>query len=83
MDEPFVLDVDHNGQQLQFETRLLQMGYIYKFCVMVDEVEIFFEKDEEGGFRAVVPDGVEGKIRRKIDAALLKSIADTIAKGLA
>ena len=83
MDEPFILEVDHNGRQLQFETRLLRLGYIYKFSVVVDETEIMFERDEEGGFRAIVPDGVDEKNRRSIDPALLKSIADTIQSGLA
>lgn len=83
MEEPFVLEVDHNGKQLQFETRLLRLGYTFKIAVVVDEIEIMFERDEEGGFRAIVPEGVEEKNRRSIDAGLLKSIADTIAAGLA
>lgn len=82
MEEAFVLDVEHNGIPLQFETRLMRLGYIYRFSVMVDEVEILFERDEEGGFRAIVPEGVEQKNRRNIDPALLKSIADTIQAGL-
>lgn len=82
MDEAFVLDVDHNGKQLQFETRLLQMGYIYKFSVIVDEIDIIFERDEEGGFRAIVPEALDQKNRRSIDPSLLRSIADTIQAGL-
>ena len=83
MEEPFVLEVEHNGQPLQFETRMMRLGYTYKFSVMVDEIEILFERDEEGGFRAIVPEGVDPKNRRGIDPSLLKSIADTIQAGLA
>jgi hypothetical protein len=82
MEEPFILEVDHNGKQLQFETRLLRLGYIYRFAVVVDEIEVLFEKDEEGGFRAIVPDGIDEKGRRSLDPAMLKSIAETIAAGL-
>jgi hypothetical protein len=83
MDEAFVLEVEHNGKPLQFETRLMRLGYTYKLSVMVDEIEILFERDEEGGFRAIVPEGVDQKNRRSIDPALLKSIADAIETGLA
>lgn len=83
MEEPFVLEVEHNGKPLQFETRMMRLGYTYKFSVMVDEIEILFERDEEGGFRAIIPEGVDQKNRRSIDPSLLKSIADTIQAGLA
>lgn len=82
MSEPFVLEVEHNGNLLQFETRLLQLGFTHKFSVLVDEVEIFFERDEEGGFRAIVPDGVDEKSKRRLDPSLLQSIAQTILSGL-
>ena len=82
MDEPFVLEVEHNGKLLQFETRLLRLGYVYKFSVLVDEIEIFFERDEEGEFRAIAPDGVDEKSKRRLDASLLQSIAKTIETGL-
>lgn len=83
MDEPFILEVEHNGQPLEFETRLMRLGYTYKLSVIVDEIEILFERDEEGGFRAIVPEGVDEKSKRAIDPSLLQSIAHTIGQGLA
>ena len=83
MDEAFVLEVNHNGQPLQFETRLLRLGFTYKFSVLIDEIEIFFERDEEGGFLAIVTEGGDEKSRRSLDPAILKSIADTIQSALA
>jgi hypothetical protein len=83
LEEPFILEVEHNGSQLQLETRLLRLGYTYKFTVIVDEIEVMFERDEEGGFRAVVPDAVNQKTRRSIDVSLLQNIAETIRTGLA
>lgn len=83
MEEPFILEVEHNGRQLQLETRFLRLGYTYKFTVLVDEIEIMFERDEEGGLRAVVPDGIDEKNKRRIDPSLLHTIAETIKAGLA
>jgi hypothetical protein len=83
LEEPFILEVEHHGRQLQLETRLLRLGYIWKFAVIVDEIEILFERDEEGGIRAVVPEGVDEKNRRQIDPSLLHSIAETIQAGIA
>jgi hypothetical protein len=83
LEEPFILEVEHNGRQLQLETRIMRLGYTYKLSVVVDEIEIIFERDEEGGFRAVVPEGVDEKNRRSIDNSLLHSIAQTIQAGLA
>lgn len=82
MEEAFILDVEHNGRQLQLETRFLRLGFTYKFAVVVDEIEILFERDEEGGLRAVVAEGIDQKNRRLIDPSLLLSIAETIKAGL-
>jgi hypothetical protein len=60
----------------------MRLGYTWRFAVMIDEIEIFFERDEEGGIRALVPEGVDEKHTRRIDASLLQSIADTIQAGL-
>jgi hypothetical protein len=83
LDEPFILEVEHNGRQLQLETRFMRLGYTYKFAVVVDEIEILFERDEEGGLRAVLPDGFDETSKRRIDPSLLVSIAETIKSGIA
>jgi hypothetical protein len=82
LEEPFILEVEHHGRQLQLETRLLRLGFTWKFAVIVDEIEIMFERDEDGGIRAVVPEGVDNNSRRSIDGSLLQSIAETIKTGL-
>ena len=82
MEESFVLTIDHNGKQLNLETLFMPVGYTHKFKVMVEGLEIFFEPDEEGYYRAVLPPGIDEKTRRGIDTELLQSIATTIKSEL-
>lgn len=77
MDEPFDIPVHYRGSELLFPARLLQLGYTHKFGVEVHGQEVFFEPDEEGGYRALVdPSQLEGS--HKIDVALLQAIAGAI-----
>jgi hypothetical protein len=83
MGEFFTLTVEHGGKEQQLETQLLVTGYTHKFMVLVNGVEVFFEPDEEGSYRAVLPFGAEEKMMRTIDVGLLQKIADTLQSNLA
>ena len=74
MDESFDIPVTYKNKELLFPAKLLHLGYIYKFLVDVSGIEVFFEKDEEGNFRASVDPSkvIEGV---KIDVGLLEAIA--------
>ncbi|HEY4061187.1 MAG TPA: hypothetical protein VGM30_04765 [Puia sp.] len=80
MDEPFLIAVDYKGKQLEFEARLQVLGYTHRFWVGVDAVEVVFERDEEGNYRAIIPPETKGKIP---DSGLLQAIAGAIEKILA
>ena len=47
MDDYFIIPVSVDGQELEFEGRLLLQGYIHRIEVMVNEVPVLFEPDEE------------------------------------
>ncbi len=47
MTDEFILTITYKQEQTDFKARLLLQGYVHKFRVMVDEMEIFFEPDEE------------------------------------
>lgn len=81
MEEPFILTVVHNGKQHDFETQLILTGYTHKFRVVFIELNmsIFFERDEEGSYRAVLPPEVTEQEAGKIDKGLLQAIAEKIA----
>lgn len=50
----FMLPVEVDGQEMEFETRLVRQGYVYKFIVSINDKEFVFEKDEEGELRAIL-----------------------------
>jgi hypothetical protein len=83
MEEPFVLIVEHNGKEHSLETQFMPMGYTHKFKVIVEELEVLFEPDEEGEYRAVLPVGIDEKTKRRIDMTLLQNIAVTLKEALA
>lgn len=88
MEDPFILTVSYKGQDRDFEAELLQMGYIHKFHVIVEGADLFFERDEEGCYRAILQDDPEKKGTRDAhiktpDPQLLKLIAEKIESILA
>ena len=83
MTDPFILFVQHNNQELEFTAELLLQGYSYKFKVMIGQVEVFFEPDEEGSYRAVKMPGQDSRDLEKIDRGLLSAIQQKIESILA
>lgn len=80
MFDPFEIIVDYNGQELKFDAQLLQAGYTVRFNVQIKETEWIFERDEEGKFRAILP---EGQQKDNTDTGLLRVIAEKIEALLA
>lgn len=80
MEEPFVIDVNYKGMARAFEARLQVYGYSHRFHVDVGGVEILFERDEEGSYRAMVPDPGTVKVP---ESGLLQAIAEAIERILA
>lgn len=83
MEESFTLTVAHKGRELHFETQLLLTGYTHKFKVIVNSREVFFEPDEEGAYRAVLPPTDDDRNNKAADIELLQDIAATIQADLA
>ena len=77
MDDSFEIPVLYKNSVLLFPARLLTSGYTHKFQVDVYDREFFFEKDDNGEYRALVdPSNLE---QIKItDVELLKAIAVSI-----
>ncbi|HWK07082.1 MAG TPA: hypothetical protein VNS58_25790 [Puia sp.] len=89
MEDPFIITVPYKGQDRDFEAELLQMGYTHKFHVIVEGADLYFERDEEGRYRAVLQENPEEKgagsqhARRHPDPELLRLIAEKIESILA
>jgi len=80
MEEPFVITVNYKGVEREFEARLQVFGYSHRFHVAIDGVEVLFERDEEGSYRAILPPENVGKAP---DTGLLQSVAAEIERILA
>jgi len=89
MEDSFIITVLYKGQDRDFEAELLQMGYIHKFHVIVEESDLYFERDEEGRYRAILQEQPEEqltdrqKAKRNPDHELLQLIAEKIEEILA
>jgi hypothetical protein len=53
MEDPSILTVNYKAVDKVFNARLLLQGYTHKIKVQIGETEVFFEPDEEGGYRAI------------------------------
>ncbi|HEV7781160.1 MAG TPA: hypothetical protein VGO58_07820 [Chitinophagaceae bacterium] len=79
MEDEFNLPVVFEDKALLFPARLLNYGYSSKLEVDVNGTRVLFEPDEERNWRALV--SFEGlQANKKLDAGLLKAIAEAIEK---
>ncbi len=77
MDEAFEIPVLYKGQELLFPARLLNVGYSHKFLVTINGLELFFEQDNNGKYRALATASNQVDVKN-LDADLLKAIAESI-----
>lgn len=75
--QEFVLPVTVNETELNFNARLFRVGYIYKIEVDVGDLKIQFERDEEGGWRALLSEE-DLQRNRSITKELLMAIVESI-----
>lgn len=82
MTETFNLTVNYKGEDRDFETELQAWGYAHRFLVKVEGIDVFFERDEEGHYRAVIPPAHLNTSSKPIDRTLLQVIATTLETAL-
>jgi hypothetical protein len=75
MNDTFDLPVRYKGEELLFPATLRQLGYTHRFEVCVGDELIFFERDEEGAYRALVSGDHQPA---DLKPELLQAIADGI-----
>ena len=81
MDDSFELPVFYNNQEILLPAQLHQYGYTYKIEVDVNGISVFFERDEEGNWRAIV-DPSEFEKNKSFSIELLQAIACSIEEVL-
>ena len=75
MDDPFFLPVVFKGIEHQFEASLNRRGYVAVLEINVHDALVIFERDEQGDWRAILPEDQAGKTP---DVALLRAIGEAI-----
>jgi len=79
MEEPLLLPVTYQNEELELEFSLRRFGYIQRVGVRIGEVVVFFEPDEEGSYRALVnPEQIEQST--SLSVGLLQAIAAQLEK---
>lgn len=77
MDDSFDLPVFYNKEEIVLPARLHQYGYTYKIEVDVNGTTVFFERDDERNWRALVePSTIEA--HHHIKTEMLQAIADSL-----
>lgn len=77
MGDSFSIDIDFNGKEYSFETRLEAVGYTHKFCIVINGVEVTFEPDEERNYRAIINVSDQSSIKDG-DIELIKAVGAKI-----
>lgn len=75
MEEIVHIPVDYQGDEREFEARVQVWQYGHRWFVMVEGVELVFEKDDAGEYRALTPEGYTGKLP---DRGLVQAIAEVL-----
>ena len=54
MNDVFALPVAYNGNDFEFPFKIVAQGYTHRYVVSVDDVEVVYERDDQGAFRALI-----------------------------
>ena len=76
MSESFELPVQYKGKELLLPAQLHQFGYGYKIEVEVNGSSVFFERDDERNWRALIETDVH--LNERIESKLLEAIAASL-----
>ncbi len=77
MEDEFMLPVMHNGKEMEFPAKLLNYGYTVKMEVEIEGTPVFFERDEDRNWRAILS-FEDAQANKKMDSQLLNTVAEAI-----
>jgi hypothetical protein len=75
MEEVLYIPVDYAGVEREFEARVQVWQYGHRWFIWVEGVELVFERDDSGEYRALTPEGYTGKLP---DRGLVEAIAGVL-----
>jgi hypothetical protein len=82
MADSFEISIVYKGVEKKLTGYLLVYGYSHQLKMVVDEIEIYFEPDEEGVYRVIKMPWQKQKEFEKIDRGLLYAIQQKIIEAL-
>jgi hypothetical protein len=82
MADSFEISIEYRGEEKTLTGYLLLYGYSHQIKMVVDEMEIYFEPDEEGIYRVLKMPWQKQKDFEKMDRALLYAIQQKIIEVL-
>ncbi len=77
MDEELILPVVYKGREYGFPFRVLVQGFATRYAVLVEGVEVIYERDDSGELRAIIY-GQEDQGLRLPEPGLLQAISEVI-----
>lgn len=72
-----MLRIHYRGQERNYPVRKEVSAYSLRYIVEVEGVEVIFEQDEEGRYRALLPRGVSPQ-QLALSKELLGSVCDAL-----
>lgn len=81
MSETIVITVPYRGADKEVALEWQPMGYTHRFKALIDDVEVYFEPDEEKNYRVVIPPEVQDS-SAKINKELIQAVATVLQETL-
>jgi hypothetical protein len=75
------LTIEFKGKVHHYTAALSKYGYTYRILVKIEELEVNFEPDEEGHFRAIIDEDEKEK-HKAVDVQLIQAIATDLETAL-
>ncbi len=77
MDSGFIIEVVVNNVVYGFEAQLVEVGYIHKVMVVINNINVIYEPDEERNYRAIITDK-DIPLVRQSDIELIQAVGNAI-----
>lgn len=78
MEERVEIPVEFEGNEWVYQARVQTWKYGMRFLVDLDGVEVIFERDDAGVFRAVLPQGFEGRVPDKGKIVAIAGVLESL-----
>lgn len=79
MENAFTIEIDVDGEQMIFDARLDNIGFVHKIYINVSAVDVVFEPDEERSYRAIVKPAQISSLTEK-DKQIILAIGEELGR---